>query len=801
MQRHPSTAGAKAWRATRRTSYLLLGAALLAAGSGAAPAFAVVDPDANPNFGPNVTIFSPDQSVDSINATLAGISHETEFSSNRHAVFFLPGTYGSAAGEDDPSTATGIVNGEVGYYTAVAGLGSTPDDVTINGAIHVEGVQTNPGAPWEPNGDAALTNFWRSMSNLAINPIQQPTAAEDGRTFKEGVANPHQLRWAVSQAAPLRRVNVKGDLSLFPRFGGYSSGGYLANSTVSGTVVPGSQQQWYSRDSSIGAWDGGVWNMVFSGVTGAPAQSFPSPPETTLASTPVSRDNPFIYVTGDGAYKVFVPKARTNASDTAWSTSAANGTSIGIHNFFIARPSSTITQINHALATGKNLILTPGIYRYSKAIEVKRSNTVVLGMGFATLAPTNGNAVMSIGNVQGVSVSGLIVDAGAKKSKVLVKVGPTGSTAGVASNPTTLNDVFFRVGGAGAGKTVTALEVNSNHVLLDDVWAWRADHGAGVGWTSNTADHGLVVNGDNVTALGLAVEHFQKSQVVWRGNGGQTIFYQSELPYDPPTQAAWMSGSRNGYPSYEVADSVTTHSAYGLGVYSFFNVGPSIFEESAIVAPKSPNVTFTDMVSVYLNGNGGITHVINDVGGTVQQGTQTSYVVSYPPADTTNPTLVLTASSSTPSSSGWFRRAVKLTLTTTDDFSPKPTITESVDGGPATTVTGSVKATQGDHTIEFRATDSSGNLSDVVTWTGKVDTATPHTHAALAGKVLTLTASDAASGVATIQYLVSWRAGTKSSAWLTYSGPVTLPSGKHVVSYRATDVAGNVSGTRHFTVH
>ena len=117
--------------------------------------------------------------------------------------------------------------------------------------------------------------------------------------------------------------------------------------------------------------------------------------------------------------------------------------------------------------------------------------------------------------------------------------------------------------------------VNSNNVIGDHMWLWRADHGSGVGWTTNTADTGLVVNGDNVTMYGLFVEHYQKYQVIWNGNGGRTYFFQNEMPYDPPNQAAWMNGSTQGYAAYKVADSVTSHEAWGLGSYCYFNVNPS----------------------------------------------------------------------------------------------------------------------------------------------------------------------------------------------------------------------------------
>ena len=118
--------------------------------------------------------------------------------------------------------------------------------------------------------------------------------------------------------------------------------------------------------------------------------------------------------------------------------------------------------------------------------------------------------------------------------------------------------------GAHVGKATVSLQVNSNNVLGDHMWIWRADHGnAGTfGWTVNTADTGMVVNGNNVTMEGLFVEHYQKYQVIWNGNGGRTYFFQNEMPYDPPNQAAWMNGATRGYAAYKVADSVTTHEAW-----------------------------------------------------------------------------------------------------------------------------------------------------------------------------------------------------------------------------------------------
>jgi len=574
--------------------HLLIGAVLIAGAASTKTMAAQTGPAKSaPDFGPNVTIFDPSTPDSVIQARLDSISTESEFSENRHAVFFKPGTY--------------AVNSQVGYYTSIAGLGLSPDSVVINGGLRAEG-RIHPGK----QTDSALVNFWRSVENLSVTP-------EGGST-----------RWAVSQASPLRRLHIRGDLELMPARHGYSSGGYIGDSKVDGQVQSGSQQQWFSRNCSFGSWSGFAWNMVFAGVQGAPAQSFPSPPYTVLDLTPESREKPFLYIDHAGKFNVFVPSAKESTAGTTWSSGSASGSSLPINSFFIAQPSNSAAQIDAALASGKNLILTPGLYHLDRPLTVTSAHTVVLGLGFATLIPQTGQPALTISHSDGVIVAGLIVDAGPVTSRVLLQVGPERapdnsgqsnarhgeSSCRRSTDPATLNDVFFRIGGATAGSANTSLEVNSDNVILDDIWAWRADHGI-TGWTQNTADHGVVVNGANVTALGLAVEHYQKEQVQWNGNCGETVFYQSELPYDPPTQSAWMHGTANGYESYVVSDKVDSHQAWGLGVYSYLNVGPDIVEDRAILVPKSTGVSVHDAVTVFLNGHGSITHVVNEAGGTV----------------------------------------------------------------------------------------------------------------------------------------------------------------------------------------
>src|SRR6266404_5417329 len=434
---------------------IFVAGAIVAAASFAATTV-VADAPAAPDFGANVHIFNPGMGQATIQAKLneiAGAQVNNEFGPQREAVLFEPGTYGSS---------TKPLNFQVGYYTEVAGLGLSPDDVVINGSIDV--FDRCLGA----NGTncLALVNFWRSMSNLELNVV----TPRGGCRFGEF--------WAVSQAAPMRRVHVNGfatlmDYCLQPAF---ASGGFIADSEFDGsTVVNGSQQQWVTRNSKLDGWTNAVWNQVFSGVIGAPAQSFPNPTFTTLATSPVTREAPYLYLDSTGSYNVFVPSAQFNTRGTTWGSGQTPGISISINQFFVAQPTDSAATINLALHRGKNLILTPGVYHLDQSIDVTRPDSVVLGLGFPTLVPDNGVVSMNVARAQGMMISGIIFDAGTTNSPVLLQVGSGHARSdNEATDPSVLSDVFFRIGGATPGKATTALMVNSKNVILDEIWARRA---------------------------------------------------------------------------------------------------------------------------------------------------------------------------------------------------------------------------------------------------------------------------------------------------------------------------------------
>jgi hypothetical protein len=564
---------------------LLLFATVTAAQLAAQP------PRTTPDFGPNVTIFDAATPAATIQSTLDSIfmsQESSEFGAGRYALLFKPGTYD--------------VDARIGFYTQVSGLGLSPNDVVINGGMRAD-------ARWR-KGNATL-NFWRVVENMSV----VPAGGFD--------------RWAVSQAAPMRRMHIRGDLVLDD--GGWSSGGFLADSKVDGQVRSGSQQQWLTRNSALGSWKGSNWNMVFVGTEGAPTNSFPDPPYTTIGAAPLIREKPFLFVDPRGAWKVFVPALRSNAEGTTWISGEPRGVARPLSDFVIVKPGTSARTMNGALARNKSLIITPGVYHLDAPLHVTGENTIVLGLGLATLVPDGGVSAIDVDDVDGVTLAGLLIEAGPTNSPVLVQIGPSGSSARHSSNPTVLSDLFVRVGGAGIGRATRSVEINSHDVIGDHLWLWRADHGNGVGWTSNTAANGLVVNGNNVTMYGLFVEHYQEHQVQWNGNGGRTYMFQNEMPYDVPDQAEWMSGSTQGFAAYRVDAAVTSHEAWGLGSYCFFNRNPTVVADHAFEVPVAPGVRLRNMVTVSLGGGRGvISHVINQTGGAAKAGATVQKLVTGP---------------------------------------------------------------------------------------------------------------------------------------------------------------------------
>lgn len=521
-------------------------------------------------FGDNVYIFAPTDDPADIRSTINSVYSKMEkahFTDERYAFFFKPGTYDKN------------ITVRVPFFTTFAGLGASPDD-TVVGAINCEG-------DWN---HTSLVNFWRGVENLTFSTTS---------------------KWAVSQGTFLRGVHVKGDLYLFDTSttGDYftASGGFMADSRVDGKVYSGSQQQWFTRNSEIGAWEGGVWNMVFAGVKNAPQGNV----FTSEDSLPIVREKPYL-VFENGNFAIKVPSLKYDSRN--YEQNNGGERTIPFENIYFARADrDNAATINANIASGKHIVFLPGVYELEAPIVVNRADTVLLGTGLATLISNEGKSCMEIGDVDGVSVAGLLFDAGTKATKTLLKVGNSG---GNSQNPIFLYDCFFRVGGNVIENTYAeiSLEINANYCVTDNIWLWRADHGDGVGWDVNNGDFGAVINGNNVKCYGLFAEHYKKNNILWKGNGGFVGFYQSEIAYDVPSNERWTSDvGGKGWASFEVAQDVSQFTAFGVGIYSNFWV-TGIELDCAMRVPEGSGIRLKYVCAFAMSAKGIVHNVINSDG-------------------------------------------------------------------------------------------------------------------------------------------------------------------------------------------
>lgn len=535
----------------------------------------------NKIFGDNVYVFDSKDKIEDVQNKIDSVYKKQEsnqFGDERYALLFKSGKY-------DKSLSV-----KVGFYTQVSGLGIEPTDTNIN--------QLWVDAKWM--GTNATCNFWRSAENFSINKY---------------------CMWANSQAVSLRRVNSSDGIVLSDGEG-WSSGGFIADSNFARTVSSGSQQQYLCRNNQWNNWENGVWNMVFVGqeTYSNPSGEWPYAPYTVVEESPVVQEKPYICYDNDKGYGVMVPKLRKNAQGISWEN-GVTGTFYSLNTFYIANPDKDNSKtLNKALADGKNILFTPGIYNIEETLKVTKKDTIIYGMGLATLEASKGNVVMNVSDEDGIKVCGLLFDAGEKESTTLLQVGDKKTKVSHGNNPLSFSDVYFRVGGGKyAGKVKNCVTINSNNVIGDNFWVWRADHSTNVGWDVNTATNGIIINGDNVTMYGLFVEHFKEYQTIWNGENGKLFFYQSELPYDVPKQKNYKShnGKVNGYASIKVADSVKKFESYGIGVYCY-NRDSDIDIASAVEVPDRKGVKLHNTCTVKLNGQGQISHIINKSGTTTE---------------------------------------------------------------------------------------------------------------------------------------------------------------------------------------
>lgn len=556
-------------------------------------------------FGSNVYFFTPEDDPEEVQEILEEIwkkQEKNQFGDDRYAIYFFPGIYDEK------------IQARVGFYTQIAGLGASPEEVSL--------YNLTCDARWlgDNRNHNATCNFWRGVENLSVREY---------------------VTWAVSQATFMRRVHIGKTIYLHDS-NGWASGGFLADSRVELAVHSGTQQQWLSRNCDWSTWIGENWNMVFAGIEEgkAPEGTWPEHAYTNVPVVDRIREKPFLTYDREKGFGVYVPEIRTEAVGADWNP----GEFLPIEAFYIAKAEAdTAETMNQALQEGKNLFLTPGIYELEAALVIDRENTVILGSGLATLRSMKGNSCLEVRG-GGTTAAGILFDAGPEKTDHLLAVGEEADgqetardqeEAGVqeetdrqdqicgAEAPvnTLLADLFFRVGGAKDYNTEVdcCVEIHQDGVIGDNFWVWRADHGSGVGWTRNRARNGIRVTGDGVSIYALMVEHFQEYQTIWEGEDGKIVFYQCEIPYDVPNQEAWRSheGIVNGFASIKIGDTVESHEAYGLGIY-LYNRDAEVELYSAMEIPEAAeNIRIHHICTVMITGNPGITHIINDRGDAV----------------------------------------------------------------------------------------------------------------------------------------------------------------------------------------
>jgi len=570
-------------------------------------------------------------------ATLPG-TDTGEFSTSRFAFLFQPGTY------DFLSISEPLF---VGYYMSVIGLGVSMDDTIING---VTVVQNNPY--WCVG---SLNTFWRSAENFKTVPNATGWFTCAHNTGAGG------MLWAGSQACPLRRIHVTGanaNLFLFDYTNGpspsypasFASGGFLADCVIDPGSIgmglsPGSQQQFMFRNSSFNWVTGGAWSFVFLGCTGGgiPATGVTDNPGgtafTNILSTPWIAEKPYIsYNSGLNKYYLQIPNIEQNKVGADATTGYTNATAVDFENVYVSSSTDSAATINAQIALGNHIILTPGIYSsLGGPITVTQSDITILGIGFPTLVSLDGASCIVVSDsLTGVRIGGILLDAGTPPNysgtfSPLLQWGTTQETAAPITSASQIRgflyDLFCRVGGeqiptsnpSTQVRIDVMVQINSANVICDNQWLWRADHATQnntpIGNQYNPCNTAFEVYGDNISCYGLAVEHTLQNLTLWAGNNGSTYFYQAEYPYDATSSYEVYSGY-NLQPKASITGTFT-HSGYGMGTYCYFRDNVITMPNGFYNGSPTGNVTFMNLLTRYLTGNGGITNVINTIGNAV----------------------------------------------------------------------------------------------------------------------------------------------------------------------------------------
>ena len=533
-----------------------------------------------------------------------------EWTTKRQAYYFKANvdgqTYDSGGSGSASSAEANSI--ELGFYSHIGGLGKLPTDVKL-GSVFTR--------PHLSGGANATCTFWRSMENVAVM---------------------RDFAWTVSQSTSARRMQIENTSKYISDVGSnnfWGSGGFIADTRYTSTRPNwGGQQQWYTRNTSFPSGSGamgGSYNMVWQGCVNAPQANDANSP---ISDTPIIREKPFLFIDKDGEYKVFVPAWQKDRVGVSWSSTDMGQGKIQdlLTDWYVAKEGDTDIEINNALKAGKNIFFTPGHYALNAPIQVNRKDAILLGAGIAsvTLEPTEKNTwgCIYVDDRDGIIIAGLLMDS-FNSTTYQIRIGNQEATADHSANPILLADITCRVGGV-QSKNIqihTSMQINSNNVVGDHFWLWRADHGSQPGgnlrWVRDRCKNGLTVTGDDVTLYGLFAEHYQEYEVLWLGERGRTYFLQNEPPYDAPNQASWRSqgGRVDGYAAYKVANTVKEHHSIGMGSYAVLTgTDGKVNKSNGFEVPNSPNVKLEKMCITRFAGPGQIQNVINGIGGSTATG-------------------------------------------------------------------------------------------------------------------------------------------------------------------------------------
>jgi hypothetical protein len=596
--------------------------------------------------------------------------HAGHFSNQRVVVFFRPGRYEN-------------INFPVGYWTQVLGLGETPSQVQFTGSLGVYCLPANTDNP----DVGSLDTFWRSAENFTSNttfvvdeqnrpcvPIVKGGQVTKSLTppytsknlypttvLKEDPSPQQGMLWAVSQAAPLRRIRTNHNLHL-SLGNNCASGGFMSNVQVGGYLLFGSQQQFCVRNCAAQKQSGGAWSMVMMG-----CDTYASGDEDWIGTKPSTIcephpedgaivEKPFLFLDKDNVLYLGIPKMERGVNGINHSAMGSDE-KVPVDNDVHTRvfsPYDSFEDVQVAANEGIHIILSPGLYKWGTTLIISQHNQVVLGLGMATIqAPGDGSPCIHVrSQTQGVRLSGVSLEASViskfifKGSALLTWGEPDAIHSKVdkdyAANPSAIHDLYCFVGGRRTERTVKVecmVKIYSSHVIGDNLWLWRADHTQLMAQEEPNmpalseyhvtiegecrCETGLEVYGDYVTFYGLAVEHTSGDMTAWHGRHGRVYFYQSELPYD--VLGANYSKHTVGYRVHVGADH---HLAKGVGVYSYFRDCSNVHVNSA-VAHHALFGEYENVFTVWLNGHSGIESVINKCGAVTNMPGRPYFIQSY----------------------------------------------------------------------------------------------------------------------------------------------------------------------------